>query len=32
MGVLAILNYVGGLATFTQVLLALPMTLDLLGG
>ena len=31
MGLLSSLNYIGGTATFAQVLLALPMTLDLLG-
>lgn len=31
MGITAILNYAGGFGTFTQVLFALPMTLDLLG-
>lgn len=31
MVVSAFLNYMGGFATFTQVLFALPMTLDLLG-
>lgn len=31
MVVAAILSFAGGMATFGQVLLALPMTLDLLG-
>jgi hypothetical protein len=31
MGISAFFNYVGGMATFAQVLLALPMALDLLG-
>jgi len=31
MAILGLFNYVGGMATFAQVLLALPMTLDLLG-
>ena len=31
MVVTAFFSFVGGMATFTQVLLALPMTLDLLG-
>jgi hypothetical protein len=31
MVVLQVLSYFGGLATFTQVFLALPMALDLLG-